>query len=268
MKKLIAVVGPTASGKSKLAVELALLLNGEVVSCDSMQIYKGMDIGTAKITPEETQGVPHWLTDCASPFSPWSAGDYAREAERIVEDIFSRGKTPIVCGGSGLYLRALTEGFSPIPQCSASEYGEDAYERLKELDPATAERLSPNDRQRIARALDVVLSTGTPLSVYHGVKPEKRYSVLPIMVNPERAELYKRIDARAELMFSGGLIEETQRLLSEGLPPDSRPMNALGYKETRMYLDGLLTKEQALDMLKQNTRRYAKRQITWFKRSV
>lgn len=267
---LLCIVGPTASGKTALAVGLALHFGGEIVSCDSMQIYRGMDIGTAKPTTEERHGVTHHMIDCASPFEPWSAGTYAREATKVIEDIRARGRLPILCGGTGLYLRALTEGLSDIPDCPAQVYGPDAYERLTKVDPVTAARLTPSDRQRITRALDVFEATGIPLSEFHRTKPEPRYQTACLGLGYDRETLYARINARTRSMLDGGLIEETQALLSSGLPPDSTPLRAIGYRETMSFLlqdrtcEAENSRTQLEDAIAQSTRRYAKRQMTWF----
>lgn len=267
---LLCVVGPTASGKTALAVKLARRFGGEIVSCDSMQIYKRMDIGTAKPSAEEKSGVPHHMLDCASPFEPWSAGIYAREARSVIENIRARGVLPIVCGGTGLYLRALTEGLSEIPECPACSYGPDAYERLTQVDPVTAARLTPFDRQRIYRALDVFETTGRPLSEFHKLRPAPSFRAVCLGARFERETLYARIEARTSQMLNAGLIEETESLLDAGLPPDSVPLRAIGYRETVAYLrqNGRLAGPEALKQLEnaiaQSTRRYAKRQMTWF----
>ena len=267
---LLCVVGPTASGKTALAVELALRFGGEVVSCDSMQIYRGMDIGTAKPTPEERRGVPHHMMDCASPFEPWSAGVYAREAERCIEGIQSRGRLPVVCGGSGLWLRALTEGLNDIPAVGNSVPSvpdADAYTRLAEVDPETAARLKPGDSQRVRRALTVFDATGRPLSDYHKNKPEPRYRALCLGLGWERGVLYARIGARAGEMLAQGLVGETDGLLREGLSPDAPPLRAIGYREAVAFLQqsGESKDMDALrEAIAQSTRRYAKRQMTWF----
>ena len=266
---LLCVVGPTASGKTGLAISLAGRLNGEVVSCDSMQIYKGMDIGTAKPAPEETRGIPHHMIDCASPFEPWSAGFYARESRRCIEDIRARGRVPIVCGGTGLWLRALTQGLSDMPDCPQREHGPDAYERLRRVDPAAAARLSPGDRQRIGRALDVYDATGVPLSEFHQRKPAPRYRAVCVGWQWEREVLEKRIRARAADMLARGLIAETRALLDVGLAPDCAPLRAIGYRETVAFLQN--NEKQTPDALARltdeiaiGTRQYAKRQRTWF----
>jgi tRNA dimethylallyltransferase len=262
------VVGPTASGKTGLACELALRLGGEVVSCDSMQIYKGMDIGTAKVTPEEARGIAHHMIDCAEPSRPWSAGRYARAARTRIAEIRARGVVPIVCGGSGLWLRALTEGLSDIPDCPALDHGPDAYERLLKADPVTAARLSPADRQRVFRALDVFAATGRPLSEFHKEKGAPlAYTCVGIRHEP-RQKLYDRINARARRMVEDGLIKETEALLQSGLSADSPPMRAVGYRETCAFLlrgeDTPETRGELINAIAQSTRRFAKRQMTWF----
>ncbi len=276
-----AVVGPTASGKTALAAALALRLNGEVVSCDSMQIYRHMDIGTAKPSPDETMGVPHHLIDVCEPSSSFSAAEYAALASETVRDIRSRGKLPILCGGTGLYLDALQgadayadaepdEALRASLLSDAEKYGaDDLWRRLYEVDPETAVSVHPNNVRRVARALEIWLSTGrtkTDWDRQSRLAP-KPFELRVIGIDRDRNDLYGRIDRRAGLMLEAGLVDEVRALLESGsLPRSSTAAQAIGYKEIIAYLDGSCTLEEAADEIRQSSRRYAKRQLTWFRR--
>ncbi len=281
MTKLLCVVGPTASGKTALAVELALRVGGEVVSCDSMQVYRGMDIGTAKPTAAERKGVPHHMLDVVAPSEEFSAARYAAEAGVIVDDILSRGKTPILAGGTGLYLRALVRGLPPsMPddggltrqkwQDFALQNGSAAlWAALQNIDPETADRLPHNDLRRIVRALEVFDLTGVPLSEHHrltqAVPP--RYETFMLGLRPaDRGSLYRRIEARVDDMLVRGLVGEVQTLLGSGLSPQATAMQAIGYKEVAAHLAGLCSLPEAAAAVKIASTRYAKRQLTWFSR--
>lgn len=264
MRTLVCIVGPTASGKTALAVSLALRFGGEVVGCDSVQVYRGLDIGSAKPTAEERRGVPHHMIDVASPEDGYTAGRYAREASAVLDDLFGRGVLPIVCGGTGLYLRALTSPLADIPDCPRLEHGPDAYEKLARVDPRTAARLAPGDRMRIGRALDVYAHTGVPLSDHHAATPARRYGELCIGLEWERDELYRRIDARVDRMLRQGLPDEVRALRARGIGRDAPAMGSLGYREIGAWLDGEIGLDEATALIKRNTRRYAKRQLTWF----
>ena len=281
MNDLICIAGPTASGKTGLAVALAQALNGEVVSCDSMQIYRGMDVGTAKPTPEEMQGVPHHLLDVADPGEDFSVGRYVRLATEAITDIHSRGRTAIVAGGTGLYLDSLVKGeeFAPPSREGERKFLEDAaeqkgieyvYDMLMEADPETAERLHLSDRKRIIRAMEVFLITGLPLS-WHIAQSRQRpphYRPAWLGLNfRDRAKLYARIDARVDQMLAQGLEQEVQRLLDAGVDPQTTAMQAIGYKELASALRGECTVEEAASRIKQASRNYAKRQLTWFRRN-
>ena len=281
MNDLICIAGPTASGKTGLAVALAKALNGEVVSCDSMQIYRGMDVGTAKPTPEEMQGVPHHLLDVADPGEDFSVGRYVRLATEAITDIHSRGKTAIVAGGTGLYLDSLVKGeeFAPPSREGERKFLEDAaeqkgieyvYDMLMEADPETAERLHLSDRKRIIRAMEVFLITGLPLSWHIAQSRQRppRYRPAWLGLNfRDRAKLYARIDARVDQMLAQGLEQEVQRLLNAGVDPQTTAMQAIGYKELASALRGECTVEEAASRIKQASRNYAKRQLTWFRRN-
>ena len=281
MNNIICIAGPTASGKTALAVALAKGLNGEVVSCDSMQVYKRMDIGTAKPTPEEMQGIPHHMIDVAEPWEDFSVSRYCEMAAPIVDDIISRGKTAIIAGGTGLYMDSLIRGsaFAPFPstgvrerlEAQADAEGMEAMlSRLRSVDPDSAARLHLSDRKRIIRALEVFLETGETITEHNrktqAVPP--RYTPLWLGLDfSERGELYRRIDLRVGKMLEMGLIEEIQSLLDSGIPEKATAMQAIGYKEFVDALDGRCTIEEAADQVRQSSRRYAKRQLTWFRRN-
>ena len=280
MNNIICVVGPTASGKTALAVELAKSFDGEVVSCDSMQIYRRMDIGTAKPTKEETEGIPHHMLDVAEPDEAFSVSRYCEMAAPIVDDIIARGKTAIIAGGTGLYMDSLIRGndFAPFPATGHRERLEEILEReglevlakeLAQIDPEALER-SQNNPRRIIRALEVWYETGETITA-HNIKTQAvppRYD--PVFLGLDfvsRAELYRRIDLRVGLMLEQGLVEEIRGLLSSGIPRDCTAMQAIGYKEFVAALEGRGTIEEAADQVRQSSRRYAKRQLTWFRRN-
>ena len=281
MDRIICVVGPTASGKTKLAVQLAKLYGGEVVSCDSMQIYKHMDIGTAKPTKEEMEGVHHHLLDMVEPGEDFSAGKYVQLADSCVQDILSRGKTAVIAGGTGLYVDSLIAGrsFAPVPQTGRREAleaqlretgGEAMLARLREIDPEAAARLHPADEKRVIRALEVYEETGKTITQHNletkAVPPRYR----PVWIGldyQDRAALYRRIDLRVENMLSNGLLDEIRALLALGVSPRTTAMQAIGYKEFFDALEGRSTLSAAADLCKQRSRNYAKRQLTWFRRN-
>ena len=281
MNNIICIAGPTASGKTALAATLAKELNGEVVSCDSMQVYKRMDIGTAKPTLEEMQGIPHHMIDVAEPWEDFSVSRYCDMAAPIVDDIISRGKTAVIAGGTGLYMDALIRGnaFAPFPatgvrerlEAQADAEGMEAMlSRLRAVDPDAARRLHLSARKRILRALEVYLETGETITEHNrktqAVPP--RYSPLWLGLDfARRGELYRRIDLRVGLMLEQGLVEEIRELLAEGIPERATAMQAIGYKEFVDALDGRCTIEEAADQVRQSSRRYAKRQLTWFRRN-
>ena len=280
MNNIICIAGPTASGKTALAVELAKELNGEVISCDSMQIYRGMDIGTAKPSPEEMQGIRHHMLDICDPTEDFSVSRYCELATPILEDIVSRGKTAIIAGGTGLYMDSLMKGndFAPIPatghrerlEAQAQLEGiEPLLETLRAIDPEAAERSQGNLR-RIVRALEVYYETGETITAHN-----RRTQAIPPKYSPlwlgldftERSELYRRIDLRVEIMLQMGLLEEIKALLASGIPEKATAMQAIGYKEFVDALAGRSSIEAAVAQVQQSSRRYAKRQLTWFRRN-
>ena len=280
MNNILCIAGPTASGKTSLAVEISKFTNGEVVSCDSMQIYKRMTIGTAKPVPEEMDGIVHHMIDICEPEEPFSVSRYCEMATPIVEDIISRGKTAIIAGGTGLYMDSLIRGndFAPFPATGHRQrleeklaaVGLDAMlAELAAVDPEAAERSQRNPR-RIIRALEVYYETGETITA-HNVRTQAippRFEPLWIGLDFDpRSELYKRIDLRVDIMLRQGLLEEIRELLSSGISPDCTAMQAIGYKEFVQALRGNMTIEEAAEDLKQASRRYAKRQLTWFRRN-
>ena len=276
MNNIICIAGPTASGKTALAVELAKEFHGEVVSCDSMYVYRRMNIGTAKPALEEMQGIPHHMIDVAEPWEDFSVSRYCEMAAPIVDDIVSRDKTAIIAGGTGLYMDSLIKGndFAPIPATGYRERLEkmdleDLTARLRDIDPEALER-SQNNPRRIIRALEVYYETGETITEHNrrtqAVPP--RYSPLWLGLDfAERAELYRRIDRRVGIMLEMGLVEEIQNLLSSGIPAKCTAMQAIGYKEFVAALDGRCTIEEAADEVRKSSRHYAKRQLTWFRRN-
>ncbi len=278
-KTLIAIVGPTASGKTSLSIRLAKKYNGEIVSADSMQIYKGMTIATAKPTEQEMCGVPHHLIDFLPTDKTFSVSQYAELANCAIEDIFSRGKQPILCGGTGLYVRSLIENiqFPPdkpngniravLRERYESEGGQALIDELSKFDPETAAKLHPSNGKRIIRAIEIYLTTGKTMSEH--IKESKNvpspYKIIAIGINyADRQKLYDRINLRVDIMLEQGLLEEAARFYSGENSETSTA--AIGYKELKPYLDGKTDLETAVERLKLETRHYAKRQLTWFKR--
>ena len=276
---LVAIVGPTGAGKSALAVGLAERLAGEIVNCDSVQVYQGFDVGAGKLPPEARRGIPHHLLDFREPAEVFTAGDYRQAAQQVLTGLRERGKIPILVGGTGLYLRALLLGLFPGPPRSeglrsrlrtlAERQGRETLHRLLgRLDPRAAARIQPRDTQKVIRALEVCLLARQPLSEMQarGRPGLEGYRVLKIGLDPERAQLYARINQRVERMFAGGLLEEAKVLLGR---PDARqikPLQALGYRQACAVLRGELTLPEAIRATQVATRRYAKRQMTWFRR--
>lgn len=277
-QKIVVICGPTASGKSGIAMELAEIFNAEIVCADSMQIYKYMDIGTAKPTKNDRAKVTHHMINVVEPIEPYSAAKYKDDASKATSEIIGRGKNVIVCGGTGLYIRVLTKGIFAGPERDA-DYREalekqaqekgtgELHERLKEVDPQSAEKIHPNNLVRIIRALEVFHASGRPFSEFHAEHAfsESPYDALMLYIERPRAELYARINARTEQMIKDGLVEETKALIERGYKQHLKPMRALGYKEMVGYINGKLSLDEATELLKKNTRNYAKRQITWFK---
>ena len=282
MNNIICIAGPTASGKTALAVELAKEFYGEVISCDSMQVYRRMDIGTAKPTVEERQGIVHHMLDVAEPEEDFSVSRYCAMADPILQDILARGKTAIIAGGTGLYMDALIRGndFAPYPATGRREELEERADRegievlmdwLREIDPDTAARLHLADRKRIIRALEVYLETGETITA-HNLKTQAippKYAPLWLGIDfASRQALYERIDLRVDIMLEMGLIEEIRTLLAQGIPAKCTAMQAIGYKEFVSALEGNGTVEDAAAQVRQSSRRYAKRQLTWFRRNA
>ena len=275
---VVVILGPTASGKSALAVALARRFSGEIVSCDSVALYRYFEIGTAKPTREQRALVPHHLLDVAEPDQPYTAGEYARQARAVIGEIAGRGHLPIVVGGTGLYLRALLEGLFPGPQRSeelrerlrsiAGRHGSPYLHRiLARLDPGAAAKIHANDLPKLVRAVEVCLASRAQMSELwkqRGRDPLHGYHVLRIGLNPEREKLYDRINQRAQQMFDDGLVAETKSLLNRY--PGAAPLISLGYKQAAQFLCGELTREQAIATAQQRHRNYAKRQMTWFRR--
>ena len=275
---LVVLLGPTASGKTPLSLFLAEQLGGEIVSCDSVAVYRELEIGTAKPSREERRRVPHHLIDIAAPTEQVTAGDYSRLARQAIREIHERGRLPIVVGGTGLYLRALLEGLFAGPPRSeelraklrdrAAQRGvEYLHKLLRRLDPAAAEAIHANDVPKVIRAVEVSLGARRPMTEMwrQGRDPLRGFRILRIGLNPDRGALYERINARAREMFSAGLIEETRGLISK-YGNAVRPLGSLGYKQAAQYLAGEVTLEAAISAAQQGHRNYAKRQMTWFRR--
>ena len=279
-RTVVCVVGPTASGKTKLGVALAHLLDGEVVSADSMQIYRRMDIGTAKPTAEEREGIPHHMIDVAEPEENWSAARYVTAATECVEDIFRRGKRPVIVGGTGLYVDSLVSGRSFAVQCTgwrqrlqarvAAEGIEPLREELRQVDPAAYDRIAAADEKRIIRALEVWHETGKTIT-QHNLETQQRpprYRAVTIGLNfAEKAALWERINRRVDERMAQGLAEEVRQLLASGVPRTCTAMQAIGYKELAAAVAGRGDLAAAAEEVKLRTRQYSKRQLTWFRRS-
>ena len=279
MQKVIVICGPTASGKTNLSIELAKKIDGEIVSCDSMQIYKDMTIGTAKPTIEEMQGIKHYMIDCVSPDVRYSVADYKKDATKSIQEILEKEKVPIVVGGTGLYLESLIYGIDyneikvdleyreKLEKLLETDGLEKIYDMAKEIDEKAMEKISRNDKKRIFRVLEIYHSTGktkTQLEI-ESRKNGPEYNYILFGITMDREKLYDRINKRVDLMIANGLIEEVQNLIAKY---NSFPtaMQGLGYKEVIQYINGDLTKDEMIDKIKQETRRYAKRQLTWFRK--
>lgn len=271
--RVIAVVGATASGKTSYSIELAKKINGEIISADSRLVYKGMDIGTAKPTIDEMQEIPHYMIDVVEPEYNYSVGLYVKEAKKHITDIISRGKVPIVVGGTGLYFRVLLENYD-LPdvkpdyelrkELSSYSY-EELLEMLAKLDEKAANSVEKNDKKKLIRYIEIIKLAGKPLDLVRGVK-EKEFNVEWVGLNFPREILYDRINKRVDLMIEQGLIDETKKLLQKH-GRISNITDTIGYREVLSYLDGELSLDEAKDKLKQNTRNYAKRQLTWFRKN-
>jgi tRNA dimethylallyltransferase len=276
---LLAIVGPTASGKSNLAVHLARHFEGEIVNCDSLQMYRHFDIGTGKPTIAERNGILHHLIDVLDPAEQFAAGEYARLAKRTISMIEARGKLPIVVGGTGFYLRALTDGLfrgpARIPELRerlrlrAGQKGKSYLHRiLQRVDPRAAARIHPNDMPKTIRALEVFLETRRPISALflEGRQALEGYEILKVGLNPPREALYEKINQRTRSMFENGLIEEVRGILAQGIQDSVPPLHSLGYSETLQYLKGKIGLEESIRLTQNRTRQYAKKQMTWFRK--
>lgn len=280
MRPILVIVGPTAVGKTGLAIRVAKQVDGEIISADSMQVYKGLDIGTAKPTEAERQGVPHHLLDVVAVDQEFSVADYQLMVEDILMDLAKRGKTPILTGGTGLYIRAVLEGFvfdsqgkdddlrARLQEVAESQGNIALHRRLAVVDPDTAKRLHPNDRRRVIRALEIYHTTGQTISQHLDAQKQlkPRHQAVKFGLARNRPRLYQRIDARVDQMIEAGLLDEVKNLLEQGLAEGATAMQALGYKELVGYLRGEYDLAEAIRLLKRDTRRYAKRQLTWFRR--
>ncbi|MBB4823848.1 tRNA dimethylallyltransferase [Sporosarcina luteola] len=279
-KPVIAIVGPTASGKTALSVDLAKRLNGEIINGDSMQVYKGLDIGTAKIKKEEMGGIPHHLFDIKNPSEEYSVADYQADVRGCIEEISSRGKQPIIVGGTGLYIHAVLFDFRFTEQAGdpyvrsslekeASQRGSYAlYDKLQQLDPESAEKIHPNNTRRIIRALEIIEVTGkSKMDHEQGKGDRPLYPHLIIGLDLPRELLYERINWRVDNMMDQGLLEEVKTLWNKGIR-ETQAVQAIGYKEIYRYLDGSLSMEEAIELVKKNTRNYAKRQLTYLRNKL
>ncbi len=282
-EKILVVTGPTATGKTALSVELAKKLGGEIVSADSMQIYRGMDIGTAKVTKAEMQNIPHHMIDIADPSEDYSVSRYVKEADAAVRGILSRGRLPIVAGGTNLYIDSLIAGLdfaekaedAALRESLNKQYddigGEAMLEHLRGFDPERAAKLHPADKRRIVRAVEIYILTGETITRHdeETKKRPKRYDAVKIALTfADRAVLYDRINARVDKMVSDGLFDEVKGLLDSGLSPACTSMQAIGYKEPAAYFRGEMSKDEAIELIKLSSRRYAKRQLTWLRRDT
>ncbi len=279
-KPIVVLTGPTAVGKTELSIQLAKVIGGEIISADSMQVYKHMDVGSAKITPEEMDGVCHYLVDELEPFDEFHVVKFQEYAQKYLNEIYAHGKIPIIAGGTGFYIQALLNDIDFTEQESDSAYRKELealaeehgnqylHDRLKEVDPESAEAIHPNNRKRVIRALEFYQETGRKISE-HNAKEQMRtspYNFAYFVLNDERSHLYKRIDARVDKMIEDGLEAEVRRLKEMGCTKDMVAMQGIGYKEMLSYLDGSYSLEEAVYIIKRETRHFAKRQITWFKR--
>jgi tRNA dimethylallyltransferase len=276
---LIAVAGPTGAGKSGLAIRIAQECGGEVVNCDSVQVYRGLTIGTAKVPPAGRGGIPHHLVDILEPEAVFTAGDFARVARGVLGEITARGRVPVVAGGTGFYLKALIEGLAPAPTRNEtlrrrlarrwSRRPESLHGLLESLDPAAARAIHSNDGQKLIRAIEVCLVTRRPASTAQAAPRDalQGYRVLNLALNPDRRQLYERIGRRCSEMFAQGLIEEVRELLAGGVPADAKPLSSIGYAEALAVLRGEINAAAAIELAQRATRHYAKRQWSWFRRT-
>ena len=277
MISVLVIMGPTASGKSRLAVDVAQRLNGEIVSADAFAIYRGMDIGTDKPSAEVRRRVPHHLLDILDPTEPFSAGDFVDAADAAIEDILGRGRLPMIVGGTHFYIRSLLLGLFPAPPQDPKirallerEWDEDpqaTFRRLEAFDPDAANLIGPSDRQRILRALEVQDVSGEPISAHWNRHQEgPRYNALLTAPQRQRPDLYAKIDSRVDEMFAGGLVDEVSRILESGTPAGAHSLKAIGYREVVAMLSGLIQYTEAVERTKRSSRKLAKRQLTWLRR--
>lgn len=279
-KPLIILTGPTAVGKTAASIQLAKAVGGEIISADSMQVYRQMNIGTAKITPEEMQGIPHHLVDAIAPNISFHVYEFKKMAEQAMHEIWKRGHIPVVAGGTGFYIQALLYDIDFNPEEKGHSYraeleelvgveGADfLHERLKSIDPVSAECIHPNNIKRVIRALEYYHETGTPISAHNQQQRAKHspYDFIYIVLTMNRQKLYARINKRVERMFEQGLLEETEALIRQGCTSDMTSMQAIGYKELFPYFEGKISREEAMEQIQKDTRHFAKRQLTWFRR--
>jgi len=279
--KVIVIAGPTASGKTSLSIELAQKIDGEIISCDSMQIYKDMDIGTAKVTKEEMKDIKHYLVDFVSPEERYSVSNFKKDAENAIEEILKKGKTPIIVGGTGLYVDSLIysinypdmefneEYRNELMDIASTEEGlEKLYEQAKQIDEDAIKNISKNDKKRIIRILEIYKQTGKNKTQQEieSRKQEPKYDYKVFVINMDRAKLYDRINKRVDIMIESGLVEEV-KTIKQKYKKYPTAMQALGYKEVVQYLDNIISYEEMIEKIKMETRRYAKRQLTWFRKN-
>lgn len=281
-KPLIIITGPTAVGKTDLSLDLARAVQGEIISADSMQVYKHMDIGSAKIMPEEMQGIPHHLIDVIEPEEEFHVVKFQEMAKEAMEGIYARGHIPVITGGTGFYIQALVRDIDftetggdeayrqELEELAKTQGAEVLHEMLAKVDPVSAVEIHANNVKRVIRALEYYHFTGEPISVHNAAQRQKAspYQFVCFVLNRDRAELYRRIDRRVDIMLEQGLLEEVKKLADMGYTKDMVSMQGLGYKELLAYLDGELSYEEAVYILKRDTRHFAKRQLTWFKREA
>lgn len=280
MKNLVILTGPTAVGKTALSINLAKAINGEIISADSMQVYKKMDIGTAKVTPEEMDGVKHYLIDAIEPTEDFHVVRFQKMVLEAMDEIYSKGKIPIICGGTGFYIQAILydiqftkqeidESYRKSLEDYADEFGNDAlHTRLNEVDPESASTIPAANRKRVIRAIEYFHQTGEKFSVHNEREKQRTspYNFAYFVLNDDRGLLYNRIDKRVDIMMKAGLLDEVKMLLAMGCKPGMTSMDGIGYKEIISYLDGNISLEDAVELIKKNSRNYAKRQLTWFRR--
>lgn len=279
-RKVIAILGPTGSGKSELALHVASTFSGEVVNCDSLQVYRYFDVGTAKLPPGARQGIPHHLIDILDPDQVFTAGEYARLGRHLLEEISARGRLPVVAGGTGFYLRALIDGLFPGPQRDQAlrdrlaererRKSGSLHRLLRRFDPAAAGRIHPRDLPKVTRAFEVCLVTRRPVTelFQQGREALGGYRILKIGLAPEREQLYEKLDRRTTQMFETGLIEEVRGILARGFAASAKPFESHGYRQAMQFINGELKLDEAIFYAQRNTRHYAKRQMTWFRQEA